>query len=160
MSDYPLTWKPVDFKPPERSSWSISFTPASLQNERFRRKIERKRPGTRWDTQNITDNNVDCYWWLGSPHPDFPKYLYHLRRAEARRLFPKIDKAKENLDPERSYSFLKEEYVRLCGEAVISLQRREGPFAPAEILWDMPEQAEANAIWDEMEKRTKEPESL
>jgi len=158
MSVYPFIWTADELKAPPQNRWPISFNISRLDDERFRKKMERRHPGTRWDTANINDDNVASFWWLGLPHPDFPRYFFHFRRAQAKRWFHPI--AESNSDSGRSDAFLKSEYVRLTGEAVLSLQRREGPFAPPENVWDSPEDAEARAIWEEMAKRVKQRENI
>lgn len=153
---YPLIWSANDLKAPPKYKWSLAFHMDCLKDERFRRKFEREHPETRWDTQNIDDDNVDGFWWVAPPHPAYPRFMYHQRRALAKRSFPAIVDGKDG--SRWTDCFLRDEYVRLSGEAVITLQKREGPFAYPENIENMPEHAEARAIWVEMAKRVKDRE--
>jgi len=148
MSEYPLKWKPDDLKPPPKTNWSIAFDIGRLDDENFRRKTERRHPGIRWDTENLNDDNVSHFWWVGVPHPDYPKFLYHQRRSEAKKWFPPVTTESDKA--------LKSEYIRLTGEAVLALQRRDGPFASNENIWGSPEDKEARAIFHKMAQRIKD----
>lgn len=145
MSNYPLKWSIDDFKVPHWSKWTREFLPSQRVDPNFQRMIESQVPNTRWDTDVISDSNVDSFWYLGIPDLAYPKYKFHLERSFAYRYFDWTgsfvkqaeDVCRRSSLPPSPPSLLllvadsirREEYVNLRGQAVIAVQQREGPFA-------------------------------
>jgi hypothetical protein len=121
-------------------SRGAEFTHAELNSSSRRRRIQEENPERNFDYSQMRDDNIDEYSYVGTPMKIFPKYWYHLTRNRSAKQFEKyaekfVDMFREAnpktpppLVLQLADRFRKAEYVRLHGEAVLSVQRKYSPF--------------------------------
>jgi len=129
------------------------YSPEELENPELRAKILSEAPDTRFDPENMTEDNISSFWYKGIPDSDFPRYWSLLMQRNAGLTFDQegsfVKKCKERPVPlflVMADRFRKAEYKRLIGEAVSNAQQVH-PFNTT--TWYEPKEVEAAQVLSE-----------
>lgn len=141
---------------------SASYTHAELRSYKKRQEILAMSPDTRFEYDDIDDDTVDSYWFIGRPMAIFPRYWFHLVRNRARDEFDKmgsfVAQHQAKADPNKPSSptpllllladhIRKQQFVHLRGQAVIQVQHKYSKFETFTFL--EPEEQNAYDILNE-----------
>ena len=119
---------------------SAVYSHKDLRNWAKRQEILELNPGTKFKYDEMTDDNIDSYWYVGVPMKIYPTYQYHLTRNRASNWFEREGSFVANFLKDRTTTspppllllladrHRKKEYIDLKGKAIQSVQQKFSIF--------------------------------